>query len=79
MQQRRNPLPTAMEAATAPTTSPQEYMVGGSGDPGGLSLQAQQQQGGHGRRFSDAASLMMGSGRDVDDERERMGHNLRDR
>jgi len=59
-------------------------MVGGSGDPGGLSLQGQQQQqqggqGGHGRRFSDAASLMMGSGRDVDDERERMGHNLRDR
>ena len=40
-----------------------------------MSLQV---QGAQPRRYSEA-SLMMQSGRDVEEERERMGHNLRER
>ena len=57
-----------------PAANPQEFMVGGSADPG-MSLQV---QGAQPRRYSEA-SLMMQSGRDVEEERERMGHNLRER
>jgi len=42
---------------------------GGAGEAGGMGM---------GRRYSDTSALMMGS-RDVEDERDRMGHNLRDR
>ena len=73
----------------APAASPQEFMVGGSGQDPTMSLQVQQQQqqqhqqppGGHHRRYSDAPIMVaMPPGRDVEDEREqRMGHGLRDR
>jgi hypothetical protein len=46
--------------------------AGHASDPS-MSLQGQS------RRYSDASSLMMESGRDAEEEREWMGHNLRDR
>ena len=65
----------------APAASPQEFMVGGSGHDPTMSLHVQQPQpGGHHRRYSEAPIMVpMPPGRDVEDERERMGHSLRDR